>query len=411
MYGTLALSHRALDDLKDAAGESCIDELRRMARPLEGLRVLNLSMTGFGTGTAELLNSSVPLLADLGLDCHWQVVRGSEDAAHVSRAMYDALGGEQGTWTQEMNATWQQYASMNAELLTERFDVVIVHDPQPAAIHSYANDNDATWIFHPHMDLSTAQPDVWMHLRSCIEKYDLAVFDAPAFVPRDLTLPLQVVPPAIDPNSARNMPIGEDVVRTVLERHGIDPERPLVCQLSPCDSASDLAGALEAWSLAAAVRPGLQMVFVLTTEPRDQTATGAYDSLARASNEEPDVHVLTTGDRVGNAEINVFQRGASVVIQKGLRKGFGLWVSDALWKERPCVVAPAPGLLEQVIHDETGLVANSTEDFAGAITHLLDEPEKAARFGANGRRLVAERFLITRYLKDYLRILTEAHRG
>lgn len=148
MYGTLALSHRALDDLADSAGRDAIDELRSLARPIEGLRVLNLSVTGFGTGTAELLSSSVPLMTDLGLDCSWQVVRTSEEFAHVTRAMYQALGGMYVPWTQEMTDTWLAYAAMNADLLTEPFDVVIVHDPQPAAIRSYVGDSGARWLYH-----------------------------------------------------------------------------------------------------------------------------------------------------------------------------------------------------------------------------------------------------------------------
>lgn len=412
MYGTLALSHRALDDLAESTGEAAIAELRALARPVEGLRVLNLSVTGFGTGTAELLNSSVPLLTDLGLDCHWQVVRASEDADSVSRAMYRALGGADIDWTHEMSETWQRYAAMNAALLTERFDVVIVHDPQPAAIRSHVTDgSDTKWIFHSHLDLSTAQPDVWMELRDHVEAYDGVIFELPTFAPQDLKLPVRIVPPAIDPNSARNMPLAEDIVRTVLARHGIDPARPYVCQVSPCDAASDLPGALEAVQQAAAARPGLQMAFVLTTEPQDQAARASYEELARRCREEPDVRVLPAGNEVGNAEVNVFQRGASAVIQKGLRKGYGLWVSDALWKKRPCVVAPAPGLLEQVIDGETGLVARTTGEFASAIGSLLDDPATAARYGERGRQLVGERFLITRYLRDYLQVLHETQKA
>jgi trehalose synthase len=207
------------------------------------------------------------------------------------------------------------------------------------------------------------------------------------------------------------MPLAADIVRTVLERQGIDPERPYVCQVSPCDAASDLPGALEAVQQAARVHAGLQMAFVLTTEPQDQASRASYEELARRCREEPDVRVLPAGNEIGNAEINVFQRGATAVIQKGLRKGFGLWVSDALWKERPCVVAPAPGLLEQVIDGETGLVARTTGEFASAIGSLLDDPATAARYGERGRRLVGERFLITRYLRDYLQVLHDSQKA
>ncbi|MEK7693192.1 MAG: glycosyltransferase [Chloroflexota bacterium] len=411
MYGTLALPHRALDDLRDAAGEAAIAELRALARPIEGLRVLNLSVTGFGTGTAELLNSSVPLMNDLGLDAHWQVVRASEEAAQVGRAMYQALGGVPVQWTREMTDIWLRCAEMNAGLLTEPFDVIIVHDPQPLAIRSYVTTNaDAKWLMHSHLDLSSAQEDVWMLLRGHIARYNAAIFEAPAFARDDMPLPAHIVPPAIDPNSARNMPLSDDVIRTVLTQYGIDPERPLLCHVSPCDAASDLCGVVDVWQKARGRHPELQLVFVLTTEPQDPHGRTCYDDLARRCREEPSAFIVSAGNEVGNVELNVFQRAASVVLQKGLRKGFGLWVSDALWKERPCVVAPAGGLTEQVIDGQTGIIANTTDEFAAAVSRLLEDPATAAEYGKSGRQHVAERFLITRYLRDYLRILDELHR-
>jgi trehalose synthase len=410
MYGTLALPHRAIDDLRDPAGEAALAELRRLARPIEGLRVLNLSVTGFGTGTAELLNSSVPLMNDLGLDMHWQVVRASEEDANVGRAMYQALGGVPVQWTHAMSETWLRYAAMNAELLNERFDVIIVHDPQPLAIRTYATTNaDAKWLMHTHLDLSSAQDDVWMLLRQHVAHYDAAIFDTPAFARADMPIPTHIVPPAIDPNSARNMPLSDDVIGGVLTQYGIDPARPLLCHVSPCDAASDLCGVVDVWQKAREQHPDLQVVFVITTDASDPHSRACFDDLARRCHDEPSAFVVS-GNEVGNVELNVFQRAASVVLQKGLRKGFGLWVSDALWKERPCVVAPAGGLTQQVIDGRTGIVANTTDEFAAAVTKLLDDPGYAANLGKAGRQHVIDQFLITRYLQDYLLILNELHR-
>lgn len=410
MYGTLALSHRTVDDLREAAGDDAVDELRRLSRPIEGLRVLNLSVTGFGTGTAELLASSVPLLTDLGIDAHWQVVRASEDFVQVSRAMYQALGGVQVQWTREMTDTWLRYAEMNAALLTEPFDVIVVHDPQPVAIRSYASpDMKAKWVLHSHLDLTSAQDDVWMLLRNHVERFDAAIFEAPRFTRADLTLPTYIVPPAIDPNSARNMPLPDDVVRSVLEQYGLDPERPIVCHVSPCDAESDLSGVVDVWERIRERHPEAQLVFVLTTEPQDPQARGCFEELARRTAPEPDAFIVT-GREIGNVELNVFQRSAAVVIQRGLRKGFGLWLSDALWKERPAVVAPMGGLEDQVIDQESGILARTTEEFAEAAVRVLDDPALAQRLGKHGHQHVADRFLITRYLRDCLRILDQLHR-
>ncbi len=411
MYGTLAISHRALDDLADTAGRDVIEKLRALARPIEGLRVLNLSVSGFGTGTAELLNSSVPLLSDLGLDCHWQVVRASEDAAHVTKAMYHALAGNYVPWTHDMTETWQRYAEMNAELLTEEFHVIVVHDPQPAAIRTYAPENSSKWVLHSHLDLTSAQDDVWLLLRSHIDRYDASIFESQAFVRHDLSLPVHIVPPAIDPNSPRNMPVAEDVMRTVIERYAIDPDRPLLSQVCPCDPASNLDEAFDVWQKVREEHPELQLLIVLMTEPQDASAMAAYEELARRANEEPDMFLLNMGNELGNVELNVFQRSSTVIMQRGLRKGFGLWIADALWKERPCVVAPSGGLTEQVIDGETGVIAQTTEEFADAICELLEKPGLAAQYARRGHDLVSEKFLITRYLGDYLRILNALHRG
>ena len=411
MYGTLALSHRALDDLIDAAGAESVDELRRLARPIEGLRVLNLSTSGFGTGNSELLNSSVPLMVDLGLDVQWQVVRASEEDAAVAKAMYQALGGIHVTWTKEMTDAWLRYAAMNADLLSEPFDVVIVHDPQPLAIRTFVPaDHAAKWVMHSHLDLSSAQEEVWLLVRGHVERYDRAIFSSPKFTRSDISVPVDIIEPAIDPNSARNMPLPDEVVCSTLEHYGIDPQRPIVCQVSPCDGESDLIGAVEAWAAAAKHHPGLQLAIVLTTTPQDSQGRACYDDLARRTHDEPDAHVIAARE-TGNVELNVFQRAAAVVMQKGLRKGFGLWVSDALWKERPCVVAPVGGLVEQVTDGETGLIAASTDEFASAISRLLSDPALSAKLGENGRRHVRERFLITRYLRDYLLILNDLHRN
>src|SRR6185503_16064024 len=163
--------------------------------------------------------------------------------------------------------TWLRYASMNAGLLTEPFDVIVVHDPQPLAMRSYAPEGDrAKWVMHSHLDLSSAQEDVWMLLRSHVERFDAVVFDAPAYARTDLTPPAYVVPPAIDPNSARNMPLPDDVVHSVLEQYGIDPARPIICHVSPCDAESDLAGVVDVWELVRKRHPDAQLLVVLTTE-------------------------------------------------------------------------------------------------------------------------------------------------
>ena len=409
MYGTLAIAPRSIRDLAPVVGEEELAELDRLARPLRGLRILNLSITAFGTGVAELLNATVPLMTDLGLDCQWQVVRTAEEFAPVNRSMYMALGGRHVTWSREMADVWQRYNAMNADLLTKDFDIVVVHDPQPAGIRSFVDERRRTaarWVMHCHLDISSAQENVWLLLRQHIEPYDAIIFEMQSFAPSDVQAHgIEIIRPAIDPAGPRNMDLSPESVAAIAERYGIDAARPLLCQLSPLDESCDPMGAIDVYDLAREAVPDLQLLLVATVVPEEPLARASFDEVARKAMDYTGVSVLSGLNEVGNVEMNAFQRAASVILQKDLRRGFGLWVSDALWKERPVVAAPRTGLLEQVIDGQTGFLAESTEEFSRQVVALLQDRSLAARLGAGGRRHVRENLLITRYLSDYLRLL------
>lgn len=414
MYGTLALTPKALEDYRPIVGDETMEEIRRLAAPLRGLRVLHLSVTAFGTGVAELLNAAVPLMCDVGLACSWQVVRPAEESAAANKALYRALAGLSAEWSAELREVWLRYSAMNAELLTEAFDAIVVHDPQPAAIRSFASEAARTqtrWILHSHLDLSSAQPEAWALLRGHVESYDAIVFDTDAFVHPDLrTVPVTIIRPAIDPLGPRNMELSAETVQTILRRYGIDPERPLLCQIAPCDPGSDLLGAIDVHDQARREAPGLQLALIASNPPEDPASISYFDETVRKSMEYTDVHILRGVSEVGNVEANAFQRASTVVIQKGLRKGFGLWISDAQWKERPVVSARTGGLAQQVLDGQTGFLADSTEAFAERVARLLHDPELARRLGSAGHQHVREHFLLPRFLTDELRLLTHLAR-
>ncbi len=420
MYGTLALKPSALEDHRPIVGDETIDEIRSLAAPLQGLRVLHLSVTAFGTGVAELLSSTVPLLSDIGLECKWQVVRPSEESAAADKALYRALAVADSDWTAEMSDAWLRHSATNAELLTGPFDVIIVHDPQPAAVRAFVSEalrSQKRWVFHSHLDLSSAEANAWALLRSHIEPYDAIVFDADPFVHPDLrSVPITIIRPAIDPLGPRNMELSKDAVHTTLRRYGIDPERPLLCQRSPCDPGSNFLGAINVFHRVQREVPGLQLALIAMHPPEDPDSITYFDQVVRRATEDVDVHILRGvsergGSQIGNVEANAFHRGASVVIQTGLRKGFGIWISEAQWKERPVVTARAGGLVQQVIDSETGFLAGSDAEFAEHVAHLLSDRELAERIGKAGRRHVTEQFLLTRFIADELRLLTDLTRG
>jgi trehalose synthase len=409
MYGTLALTPRSVKDYAPFAGKDRIDELMALAAPLRGLRVLNLSVTAFGTGLAELLRASVPLFCDLGLDCRWQIVRADEEATQVNKLMYRALAGGRVEWTQAKTEAWRSYTAMNAGLLNEEFDIIIVHDLQPVAIRSYVESSPAgraRWVLHCHTDLSAAQPDVWALLEDHLRQYDCWVMEDELFEGNArFSAPVNVIAPAVDPLGPRNMELSEGAIADILQRYGVDVGRPLISQVAPISEDSDALGALEVYRMLRERVPELQMVMLASSPPDGAEPYAYFERVVGRASELPDVHILSNLDDVGNVEINVVQRASAVMMQRALQRGFGIWLSDALWKETPVVGAPMGGIPKQVIDGRTGYLAESDAEFADCLFTLLTDREKARELGAAGRQHVAENFLVCRFLADYLRLL------
>jgi trehalose synthase len=413
MFGTIALSSKAVADYESIVGAEALAELHSLARPLRGLRVLHLSVAAFGTAVADTLSSLVPLMTDLGLPSQWQVLRPAHEFIAVNKAMYDALAGVGAGWNADVEAVWHEYTAMNAELFAEEFDFVVVHDPQPVGILTTFTERrgrrpSGRWVWHCHLDLSEAQPDVWRLMQRYCHAYDALAFDLKEYVPHDVDAPIMtVIEPAIDPLGPKNMELAPETVTAMLEGYGLDPTRPIVCQISPFDRWHDPVGLIEAYASAAKQVPGLQLALVATYLAEDPEMRGYYEQVARRAEAHPDIFVLSSHSSLrglGNVELNAFQRAALTTAQRSIRKGFWVMVSDVLWKERPVVANPLGGIPRQVIDGETGYLARTTEQFAQRIVELYQQPDLAARLGRAGHQHVRANFLITRYLRDYLRL-------
>lgn len=416
MFGTIALSSKALADYEPIVGEEALAELHSLARPLQGVRVLHLSVAAFGTAVADTLSSLVPLMSDLGLPSQWQVLRPAQEFIAVNKAMYEALAGVGARWNADMEAVWNEYTAMHAELFAEDFDFVVVHDPQPGGILSAFTDRhgrrpSGRWIWHCHLDLSEAQPDVWRLMQRYCHAYDALAFDLAEYVRPDVEAPIvAVIEPAIDPLGPKNMDLPAETVTAMLERYGLDPTRPIVCQISRFDHWHDPLGLIEAYASAEKQVPGLQLALVATSLAEEPEMRAYYEQVARRAEAYPDVFILSSHSSLqalGNVELNAFERAAFTTVQKSIRKGFWVMACDVLWKERPVVASPLGGIPRQVIDGETGYLARTTEQFAQRIVELYQHPELAARLGRAGRQHVQRNFLITRYLRDYLRLFQQ----
>lgn len=410
MYGTVPLTTRSIDDYSELLGPDIIEELRELAEPLQGARVLNLNISAFGTGVADLLSAAVPLLTDLGIDCHWQVVRAGEEFGHVTKALYSALCGDGATWTADLSDIWMRYCEMNARLLDEPFDFVIVHDPQPAGIRAChkANARIGQWIWHCHMDLSHAVPGAWADTAGGLRDYDAVVFPTADFLPPG-PVPgrLRIVPPCIDPLGPRNMDISDATITSLLERHAIDIERPIVAQIAPMSDAYDPLGAIDVHMKVRERVPSAQLVLVAAPFAADAAARAYFERVSERAAGAPDVHVLAGLDDVGSVEINVLQRASTVVLQRRLTRGYGIWLSEAQWKRRPIVGAPDPGVRAQVIDGVTGYLAATVAEQASRVVELIHDSALRTRMGRAAHESTLRHSLLTRYLRDTLTLLND----
>jgi trehalose synthase len=405
MLELVYLGRGAVDDHAAAAGPDAVAELRTLAAPLRGLRVLHLSATPYGGGVAEILRSEVPLLRDLGLVVEWRLIRGDERFFAVTKTLHNGLQGSDGSIAAEDRREYLDHAETNAAELDEAYDVIVVHDPQPLAVRAYRPASRARWIWRCHIDTSAPNPAVWQLLRDYVSAYDAVVFTADRFVPPDLPpVAAHIIPPAIDPLSPKNMPLAASLARRVVSWMGLDVERPLIAQVSRFDRWKDPFGVLDVYRAARERVPGLQLAMVGSMALDDPEAWEIHHRLQTEAHGDAGVQLFTNLVGVGNIEVNAVQRLAGVVVQKSIREGFGLVVSEALWKRTPVVATHAGGIPLQMADHEGGFLVDSTVACAERVAWLLEHPTEAHRIGARGRERVRERFLLTRLVADELRL-------
>lgn len=399
--------HQPLDAYAPIVGEDVVEELRQLARPLRGARIAQINATPYGGGVSELLRSLVPLERDLGLNAEWRVISGDERFFSVTKELHNALQGAESAATADMRETYLGYSARNAQLLDTPYDFIIVHDPQPAALRFLRDRDSACWIWRCHIDTSQPDPDAWSFLRPFLSAYDAAVFTMREFVPSDFTTPhLAIIPPGIDPLSPKNTHLPPDLARRALAWLGIKVGQPLIAQVARFDPWKDPWGVIAAYRLVRREIPELQLALVGSMALDDPEAWDIYRRIMDEKGSDPQIHIHTNLTGIGNFEVNALQRVSRVVVQKSIREGFGLVVSEALWKGTPVVAGRTGGIPLQAPPGIGGFLVSSVEDAAAHICRLLQEPAEARRLGRRGRQWVKEHFLITRLLADELRLLS-----
>ena len=404
----VVLQTKTLSDYAPVVGDDVVAELEHLARPLQGARVLHINATAYGGGVAEMLHTLVPLMRNAGLDAEWRTISGNDEFFAVTKSMHNALQGMDLDLTPAMRATYLHTNVDNAVYFEDEFDFVVVHDPQPAALRALRPADPGKWIWRCHIDLTAANQAYWMFLRQYIQEYDAAIFTMPSYVKRDLKIgKIAIVPPAIDPLSPKNAPMSDADARRIVSLYNIDPDRPILVQVSRFDPWKDPLGVIDVYHAVKKEFPKTQLVMAGSMAHDDPEGMEYYQRTKDYAGDDPDVHLLSNLDGVGNVEINAFQRQASVVLQKSLREGFGLTISEGLWKGKPVIGGNVGGIPLQIEDNVTGYLVNSVEEAIERTLESMRNPQKAAELGVRGREEVRHKFLSTANLRNYLLLFNE----
>ena len=407
MLQPVSVGTKSLADYTHLAGRSLIEEIRELAKPLEGLKVLHLSATAFGGGVSEILYTLIPLMNDVGIDTQWEVMLGREEFYNVTKRLHNALQGNPDSLSDEEWKIFERYNELNAAEVSGDWDVIIVHDPQPVGVRRHVPDKAKTWIWRCHIDLSTPNPDAMEHVVPFVRDYDASVWHVPAYVPNSLNgsgPDVNIVPPAIDPLSPKNMALSPEDAAFVCDQFGIDVDRPLLCQVSRFDPWKDPMGVIDAYRIVKQDMPEVQLALVGSMATDDPEGWEFFNSTMAYADAEPDIHILNNLNNVGAIEVNAFQWQSDVVIQKSTREGFGLTVSEALWKGRPFIGGDVGGIPLQVQDGQTGFLVSSPDECAERALRVLREPDLGKQLGRAGKEHVRKHFLTPRLLLDWLKI-------
>jgi len=397
-----------LDDYAAVVGAGEIGEIRSIAAHLQGMELLHINSTKVGGGVAEILERIVPLQSELGLRPRWEVLAGDPRFYELTKSVHNALHGRTTRLSPADLAYYEEVMVRNAGLVVGGEDLVVIHDPQPAGLVRHRPDGPGKWLWRCHIDLSDADPSIWRALRPVVEEYDGAVFHQPSYT-KDLMVPQYILPPAIDPLSPKNEDIPTEEVRSLVGELGIDPDLPIILQVSRFDRLKDPLGVIDAFEMAMGWERS-QLVLAGGAADDDPEGSAVYAEVLERAADVSDVHVLNLPPD-SHRTINALQRAARVVVQKSVKEGFGLVVSEAMWKEKPVIGNAVGGIREQIIHGLTGFLVHSTEGMAYRIRQLLTDPDLSLHMGRQARENVRLNYLMPTALKRWLLLFLAARNG
>src|SRR5437588_9997048 len=403
MLQLVNVGHKSLADYATIATRGLMEEIPRLAAPLEGKRVIHLSATAFGGGVAEINYTLVPLMCSAGLDVEWRIIRGAEDFYNVTKTIHNALQGNPHGLDENQREIFRRYQELNARDFEDEYDFVVVHDPHPVGLIDHFPSSNAHWIWRGHIDFSTPNTEVFDFVLPAIRRYDAAIFHMRDYVPRAEGLPpCYIWPPAIDPLAPKNMALSAEDAAYIVDQFGIDVGRPLLTQVSRFDPWKDPLGVIDAYRIVKKTFPEVQLALVGSMAHDDPEGWDYYNQTVAYAEGDPDVYILSNLNNVGSVEVNAFQVHSSAVLQKSIREGIGLPVTEALWKTRPTVAGRVGGIVAQITDGEAGGLRSSPAQCADACIEILRDPTEARQRALRGKEYVRRHFLTPRLLRDWL---------
>jgi trehalose synthase len=394
-----------LKEYSKIVGEGVINHLRQLADVLKGARVIHVNSTRTGGGVAEILNWLVPLKQELGLNTSWEVIEGDESFYQCTKSFHNAIQGIAVPIPESLIESYEETNIRNSERLRDQLeeaDFVFIHDPQPAPLLKLCPGRKGRWIWRCHVDVSHPYRPVWKYLRQYVEKFDASIWSLAEFA-QPLPHPTYHISPSIDPLSEKNMELDEDEVRAVRDRFGLDPHQPIVVQISRFDRFKDPVGVIQACRMATSFTP-LQLVLAGGGATDDPEGEKVLSEVRMAADQDPDIHVLLLPSDA-HRTVNALQRVADIVLQKSVKEGFGLTVTEALWKGKPVIGGRCGGIKLQVINHHTGFLVDTPEGAALRIRYLLKHRSQLEEMGRKAKQFVLENFLLTRHLREYLTLM------
>lgn len=397
---------RRFADYKKVVDPKLYGEVQDLAKSLRGKRILHINATALGGGVAEILQSEIPLLNNLGLKADWKVLDAPKEFFNITKTMHNGLQGRADSLS---SLEWDIYLEYNRQLAKTleniAYDFVFIHDPQPAAARSFISNTAAKWIWRCHIDSTDAMPDFTKHFSQFLHPYDGLVFTMNQYVVSGLEQKnIAIIPVAIDPLSAKNIPISANESSQLVASFGVDPNKPLIVQVSRFDPWKDPLGVISAWKLAKKNIPDLQLALIGQASVDDPESTKILEEVRVTAASLNDIYIIA--NQADDRAVKAFLCQANVVLQKSLREGFGLTVSEALWAETPVIGGNVGGIPEQIQNGRSGYLVESVDETAKCIVELVKNPGKAQKMGKYGHNFIKRHFLIPQLIRDELKLLS-----